>query len=132
MGITVTLERLLLFFRFLGELFFLSSREAFNEFARNPRPYLDHDLQPKVPLRAVIMGFQRSGAESLSRVLADKHGAAWISMNEHLGPKLQQKRNEMLNNVKRRTEQKTIDTITRQRNREIEEIKTSTLSFLPD
>lgn len=116
---------LLLLHRFLGELFFLSSQEAYLQFSRNPRPYLEYGVHPKMPVRIAIMGFQNTGAKTLSRIIADRHGAAWISLSEILGQKIAKKRARFLADVKQKTETKILDTLMLQQKREINEIKTS-------
>ncbi|KAM7542180.1 hypothetical protein Aperf_G00000005329 [Anoplocephala perfoliata] len=112
---------------FLGSLYFLSSRDALNSFIRNPRPYLDNygQSQPKPIVRIAIMGFQRSGADTLSRLVADRYGAVLISLSEILKLELQAKRNEMLEKVGKAVESDIIEKLENQRRRELGEITTS-------
>lgn len=76
------------------------------------------------------MGFRRSGADTLSRLIADKYGAALINLSEILKLEIQAKRNEMLENVRKAVESDVIDKLENQRKRELSEIITSTYKYI--
>lgn len=112
--------------RFLGYLYFLSSRTALQSFIRNPRPYLDFQIpQPKLTVRIAVVGFHKSGSATLCRLLADRHGAVCISLTELLRKDLDAKLKATLAKVKAEVETNAVEKLNNQRKREIEEIKTS-------
>lgn len=104
----------------------LSSFEASREFIRNPRPYLVSP-QPVMPVRIAIVGHLCAGVSSMTRLIAERYNASWISLNDILQAELIRAKKKFMRKVREDTTAKTIKNIVDQRKREADEIRTSLL-----
>uniref|UniRef100_A0A0X3NG87 Adenylate kinase 9 n=1 Tax=Schistocephalus solidus TaxID=70667 RepID=A0A0X3NG87_SCHSO len=110
---------------FLGQIFLLSSYEAFEDFIRNPRPFLIAP-QPVIPMRIALVGHVTAGASSVARLVSERYNASYIDLDDLLREELTAMRTAFLDKVREETETKTIQTISEQKKRELDEIKTNT------
>ncbi|VDN10268.1 unnamed protein product [Dibothriocephalus latus] len=109
---------------FLGQIFLLSSYEAYEEFIRNPRPFLIAP-QPVIPVRIALVGHVTAGASSVARLVSERYNTSYIDLDELLHKELTAMRTAFLDKVREETETKTIQTISEQKKREVDEIKTN-------
>ncbi|CAF2637524.1 unnamed protein product, partial [Rotaria sp. Silwood2] len=91
---------------FMDKIFVLSSKESLKEFQKNPRRYI---IQPRAPCKLFLYGPRSSGIEQLAQDIAKKYNATVIDMVSYAQPKMDELRQQYIENIKNEVQRSTID-----------------------
>ncbi|CAF2033300.1 unnamed protein product [Rotaria magnacalcarata] len=96
---------------FMDKIFVLSSKESLKEFQKNPRRYI---MQPRAPCKLFLYGPRASGVEQLAQEIAKKYNATVIDMVTYAKPKMDELRQQYVENIKSEIERTTIEKVQQQ------------------
>ncbi|CAF4826662.1 unnamed protein product, partial [Rotaria sp. Silwood1] len=91
---------------FMDKIFVLSSKESLKEFQKNPRRYI---IQPRAPCKLFLYGPRSSGIEQLAQDIAKKYNATVIDMISYAQPKMDELRQQYIDNIKNEVQRSTIE-----------------------
>ncbi|CAJ1078426.1 adenylate kinase 9 isoform X4 [Xyrichtys novacula] len=95
---------------FQDKLYVLSSQEAFQKFATNPRLYLLPPM-PRPPCRVSIVGPPQAGKSTLCKLLARHYNAQVLDMEELVQPALEKVQQDRLRKIREETTKVAIEKI---------------------
>ncbi|XP_032861593.2 adenylate kinase 9 isoform X3 [Tyto alba] len=95
---------------FLGKMYILSSPEALKTFMLNPRPYLLPPM-PIPPCKVLVFGPPSSGRTTICNLIAHKYKGKVLDMAKLIQPRMEESRQENIEQVRRDTIEKAITAV---------------------
>ncbi|XP_010281634.1 PREDICTED: adenylate kinase 9-like, partial [Phaethon lepturus] len=95
---------------FLGKIYVLSSLEALETFMLNPRPYLLPPM-PLPPCKVLVFGPPFSGRTTICNLIAHKYKGKVLDMTKLVQPRMEESREENIEQVRRDTVEKAITAV---------------------